>query len=322
ARGAMDLIMSGEAGDIPTAAFLGALGPRALGAQELAGFARSLLSRAVRVDLAKTSLVDTCGTGGDGLGSFNFSTAAALAAAGAGAAVAKHGNRAVSSRSGSADVLEALGVSVDVPPETALRCSRETGFAFLFAPRYHPAMKSVAPLRKALGVRTVFNLLGPLVNPAGVRRQVVGVYHLDLLKTYAEVLRELGAERALVVRGSDGMDELTLTGPTSVWHLERGGLREETVSPEDAGLCRADPSSLRGGDAAENARLMEEVLEGKPGPFLEGTLFNAAAALIAAGLAPGWKDGVALARESIRSGKAMAVLSGLRKIAGSEKKDA
>ena len=322
ARGAMDLIMSGEAGDIPTAAFLGALGPRALGAQELAGFARSLLSRAVRVELPKSPLVDTCGTGGDGLGSFNFSTAAALVAAGAGAAVAKHGNRAVSSRSGSADVLEALGVSVDAPPETALRCCQETGFAFLFAPRYHPAMKIVAPLRKALGVRTVFNLLGPLVNPAGVRRQVVGVYDRALLKTYAEVLRELGAERALVVRGEDGLDELTLTGPTAIWHLEEGRLREETVFPEDAGIGRADPFSLRGGDAAQNARLMEGVLEGRPGPFLDGTLLNAAAALIAAGLAHGWKDGVALARESIRSGKAMAVLSGLRRIAASAKKEA
>ncbi len=317
ARAAMDRLVSGEVSEIQAAALLGALEARGVDEDELVGFAESLREHAIGIEIGRGPLVDTCGTGGDRLGTFNFSTAAALVAAGAGAAVAKHGNRAVSSRSGSADVLEALGVAADAPPETVRRAVEETGFGFLFAPRFHPAMRHVAPVRRALGVRTVFNLLGPLANPANVTRQVVGVPDVDLVPVFARVLLALGAERAMVVHGEDGMDELSPAAPTCVAHVHAGrGISAETVTPEDAGLARSVPGALLGGDAAHNARLLEGVLEGEDGPLADGTVLNAAAALVVAGRASTIRDGVAQARESIRSGRALGVLGKLRGLNG------
>lgn len=315
AREAMDLLVSGTVPEAQAAAFLGALQARGARAEELMGFAQSLRAQAVTAEVRRRPLIDTCGTGGDGLHTFNISTAAALVAAGAGAAVAKHGNRAVSSRAGSADLLEAAGLAVDVPPARAARCVEETGFGFFFAPRCHPALRRLAPLRRALGVRTVFNLLGPLLNPADVRRQVVGIYDPALLETYAQVLAGLGAERVMVVHGAGGMDELSLSGPTRVCHWDAAsGLRLETVQPEDAGLARAGAEALAGGDAAHNARLLAELLAGRPGPLLETVLFNAAAALLVAGSAADLKEGAALARQGVASGRAGQVLEAARRL--------
>lgn len=310
---AMEALVSGEAGEVVAAGLLGALSARPVTAEELAGFAGAMRKLSVRVDVGRTPLIDTCGTGGDGLSTFNFSTAAAFVAAGAGAAVAKHGNRAISSRCGSADILAALGVPVDLGPAAAACAIGRTGFAFLMAPRYHPAMRRVAGVRSRLGVRTVMNLLGPLANPAGVRRQVIGVPDASLAPVYARSLALLGAERALVVAGEDGMDEMTVAGRTLVCHVDGDReIRIEEVTPEDAGLHRADPASLRGGDAVENARTLEAVLEGRPGAILDGVLLNAGAALVAAGLASGIRDGVALAREAVESGSARRVLDAAR----------
>ena len=314
AGAAMDILVSGQAQDAQTAAFLGAIESRGVNREELIGFAQILRQRAVTVAISRESLIDTCGTGGDGLHTFNLSTAAAFVAAGAGAAVAKHGNRSVSSQCGSADVLEALGVAIEDDPPAVQKSVEEIGFGFFFAPRFHPAVRHVSAVRRALGVRTVFNLLGPLINPALVRRQVVGLYDGSLLETYAEVLLDLGVERAMVVRGEDGMDELTLTGRTFICHAQRQkGVWTEIISPEDVNLNRVMPEALRGGTAADNARLLTEVLEGRPGPLLDATLYNAAAAIMVAGLADSLKDGVALARESIRSGRARKVLEDLRR---------
>jgi len=313
AREAMDFLISGKLEPAQIAGFLKAVGPGQLGAGELAGFAETMRANAVSLTIDRRPLVDTCGTGGDGLGTFNFSTAAALVTAGAGVAVAKHGNRAVSSRSGSADVLEALGIAVDPGPEAVREAIEQDGFGFLFAPRYHPAMRHVAPVRKALGIRTVFNLLGPLVNPALVKRQVVGLYDRNLMEIYAETLLLLGAEQVMVVRGEDGMDEFTLTGTTFICHGDQtGGVRTERITPEDVGLKRAESGKLAGGDAAANAKILIAVLEGAEGPISDGTCFNAAAALLVAGAVPTLKDGIAAARESISSGRARNVLEKLR----------
>ncbi len=313
AREAMAFLISGEATDAQIGAFLGAMRTKGATAEELAGFVEGMRRAAVKLEVSREPLIDTCGTGGDGTGSFNFSTAAALVAAGAGVAVAKHGNRAVSSRSGSADVLEALGVPLDLSAEQAREAIERHGFAFLFAPLYHPAMKHVGKARKELGVRTVFNLLGPLANPAGVRRQVVGIYDAAFAETYARVLGLLGAEVALVVHGEDGMDELTLSGKTSIHRLEGGKISHEEVSPEDVGLARAPAEAMRGGSAQENAKKLEAVLRGEEkGPLRDGTLLNAAAALCVAGVAKTLKEGVEAARKSIDSGGAARVLEALR----------
>ncbi len=313
AAGAMEAMIVGETDEVAVAGFLGALSARPVTAEELAGFAGTMRRFSVRVKADRAPLIDTCGTGGDGLSTFNFSTAAAFVAAGAGVAVAKHGNRAVSSRSGSADVLAALGVPIDLGPDEAARAIGRTGFAFLMAPLYHPAMKRLAPVRARLGVRTVMNLLGPLANPAGARRQVVGVPDASLAPVYARALALLGADRALVVAGEDGMDEMTLAGRTLVCHVEGDReIRIEEVTPEDVGLHRSDPAGLTGADADVNARILESVLEGRPGPFLDGTLLNAGAALVAAGVSAGIRDGVALAREAVETGGARRVLDAVR----------
>ena len=286
-----------------TAGFLVALKIKGETPAELAAAAKTMRQMAVPVPLNDESAVDTCGTGGDGAGLFNISTAAAFAAAGAGARVAKHGNRALSGVSGSADVLSELGVPLDLPPQKTAESIRETGFGFMFAPNHHPAMRHAAPVRKELGVRTVFNLLGPLSNPAGVRRQVVGVYDSALLAPYAETLGAAGALRAMVVHGG-GVDEITVAGETEIAELKDGAVFRRTVSPEDAGLSEWTLDSLRVSSAAESAALVCKVLDGEKGAARDIVLLNAAAALIVADIAADFADGVRRAAESVDSGEA------------------
>jgi len=312
ARALMGRLMDGETTPAQTAAVLSALRTRGETVAEITGFAEGMRERAARVELARADAVDTCGTGGDGAGTFNISTTAALVAAGAGAAVAKHGNRAVSSRSGSADVLEALGVPVGLAPDAAGRLVDEVGLGFLFAPAHHPAMRHVMPVRRELGVRTVFNVLGPLTNPAGVRRQVVGVFRADLCETLARVLAALGSTRAYVVHGRDGVDEVSLAAPTLVAELRDGDVSVSEVAPEDFGLRRCAAADLAGGDPAANARLIEAILEGEAGPRTDAVLLNAGFALAAAGLADTPAAGVARAREALAAGGPRRVLAELR----------
>jgi len=305
-------IMDGELDDAMVAALLAALATKGETIAELAGAAAAMRARAVPVPHARPEAIDTCGTGGDGKGTFNVSTAAALVAAAGGAAVAKHGNRAVSSRSGSSDVLAALGVEVDVGPERAGRQLDEHGIAFLFAPRHHPAVAAVMPVRRALGVRTVFNLLGPLTNPAGAKRQLLGVYARERVEPMARVLAELGSERAWVVHGSDGLDELTTTGPSRVAALRDGEVRTFDVEPESLGVRRGRPEELAGGTPEENAAALERLLDGEAGPLAEIVALNAGVALHVAGLEPTPRAGVGRAREVLASGAARAKLEALR----------
>jgi anthranilate phosphoribosyltransferase len=257
-----------------------------------------------RVD-APADAIDVVGTGGDAAGTHNISTSAAFIVAGAGVPVAKHGNRALSSKSGAADVLTALGVKIDLAPEAISRCIKDAGIGFMFAPMHHPAMKHVGPTRVELGTRTIFNLLGPLSNPAGVKRQMVGVFARPWIEPLAKVLGALGSERAWVVHGSDGLDEITTTGPSFVAELADGKVKTFEIKPEDVGLKRAVPADLKGGDAAANASALRAVLEGKPGPFRDVALFNAAAALVVAGKAKTLADGLKLAAKAVDSGEAM-----------------
>lgn len=316
ARETMAAIMDGEATPAQVAAFLVALKMKGETAGEIYGCATAMRERAEKVTSSRAGLTDTCGTGGDGKGTFNISTAAALVAAGAGLPVAKHGNRSVSSRCGSADVLEALGVNLDLTPDAMGRCLDEVGIAFLYAPALHKAMKHAAGPRREVGVRSVFNLLGPLTNPAGAKRQVMGVYAPELTEMMAEVLLLLGAERALVVHGSDGSDELTLSGETLVAEVCEGKLTRYAVTPEDAGLGRAGAEMLTGGGPAENAKLVLRVLNGEEGPHLDVTLLNGGAALYVGGLASGLREGVMLAREAVQNGSALNKLAALKRFTG------
>jgi len=313
AMGLMDSIMTGELSDAQIAGVL--IGLRAKGetVAEIAGFVSTMREKAIRVEPKRDGLVDTCGTGGDGAGTFNVSTATALVAAGAGVCVAKHGNRAVSSRCGSADVLEALGVPLLAPERVAESIDR-VGIGFMFAPHHHPATRHVAAVRRELGIRTVFNLLGPMTNPAGVRRQLVGVFSPDLTETVARVLCELGSEKVYVVHGSDGSDEVTITGETRVSALDDGRVRTFTFQPESVGLRRATNGALAGGSAAENARAIRDVLEGVPGPKRDAVVLNAAFVIDAAGLAGTLQEGAEMAAESIDSGRAKDVLHSLRRV--------
>jgi anthranilate phosphoribosyltransferase len=270
---------------------------------EITGAVTTMRAKMLRVD-APAGAIDVVGTGGDASGSYNISTCAAFVVAGAGVPVAKHGNRALSSRSGAADVLGALGVKIDLAPEAISRCIHEAGIGFMFAPSHHPAMKHVGPTRVELGTRTIFNLLGPLSNPAGVRRQMVGVFSRQWVEPLAHVLKNLGSERAYVVHGSDGLDEITTSGPTSVASLENGQVTTFEIAPDDVGLAKAKPEDLRGGDAEANAQALTEVLKGKKNAFRDVAVFNAAAALVVAGKAKDLKAGVALAQKSIDSGEA------------------
>ena len=296
-------IMSGEATPAQVGAFLVALRLKGETVDEIVGMARVMREHSLAVD-APEAVVDTCGTGGDASGTFNVSTAAAFVVAGAGARVAKHGNRAMTSACGSADVLEALGAKIDLGPEQVARCLREVGIGFMFAQAFHPAMKHVAGPRREIGVRTVFNVLGPLTNPAGAAHQLLGVARAELAPLLAEALGRLGARHALVVHGHGGLDELSLSGPSTVHELRDGALREYTVSPEDVGLSPAPNEAVRGGSPEENAAALRGVLDGKAGPLRDITLLNAAAALVAADLAGDLKDGVALAARAIDSGAA------------------
>ena len=307
---ALDLLMSGVASPVAMGAFLMALRVRGESIDEITGAASFLRSRMTSVD-APPNAVDIVGTGGDSHGTYNVSTAATFVAAGAGVTVAKHGNRAVTSLSGASDVLSALGVKLDVPPVTVSRAIADAGVGFLWAPLYHPAMKTWAPIRADLGVRTLFNLLGPLCNPAGVTRQVLGVYDRRLVEPIAHVLKNLGSKRAWVVHGADGMDELTTTGPTTVAELNDGTIKIFDVTPEDAGLPRANIADLKGGDAATNATALRTLLQGEPGPYRDIVVLNAAAALIVAGKASDLEDGVAKAQTAIDSGRAAQALDRL-----------
>ena len=310
ARAAMGSVMDGEATSAQLAALLVALRMRGETVEELAGFATAMRERVLRVE-APDGAVDTCGTGGDGSNTFNISTAAAIVVAAAGVPVAKHGNRAMTSACGSADVLEALGVATDLSPLEAAEALRTDGFAFLFAQGYHPAMKHAGPTRREIGVRTAFNLIGPMTNPAGARRQVVGVGDPAAAPKMAEVLRLLGSERALVVHGA-GVDELPLDGSGVMYDVTPAGVTKRSVVAAELGLTAAPLSALAGGAPAENAALVEAVLAGKPGPHRDVVLLNAAAAFVAAGRAAGLGDGITLAARTIDSGAASAQLIRLR----------
>ena len=304
ARGVMDEVMAGEATPAQIAGFLVALRAKGETAEEIAGCAEAMREHALAVRPARDDLVDTAGTGGDGAGTLNISTAAALVAAAAGAAVAKHGNRAVSSASGSADVLEALGFELELPPERIAHSIDELGFGFLFAPAHHPAMKHAAPVRRELATRTVFNVLGPLTNPAGARAQVVGVFAPELARTLAEVLAQLGARRAFVVHGAYGIDELSPAGPNLVCEVVDGSVHERTIDPQELGVARCAPDALLGGTPARNAARIRAVFGGEEGGARDAILLNAAGAIAAAGHAADLREGLGLAREAVDSGAA------------------
>jgi anthranilate phosphoribosyltransferase len=304
ARDAMDEIMSGAATPAQIAGFLVALRAKRETADEIAGCAEAMRAHVLAVRPQRDDLVDTAGTGGDGARTINISTAAALVAAAAGAAVAKHGNRAVSSASGSADVLEALGFNLEVEHERIARSIDELGFGFLFAPTHHPAMRNAAAVRRELATRTVFNVLGPLTNPAGARAQVVGVYAPELVRTIAEVLAQLGARRAFVVHGAGGIDELSPAGPNRVCEVVDGSVRERVIDPQELGLARADVRELVGGSPDENAQAIREVLAGAGGARRDAILLNAAGAIAASGRADDLRDGLELARDAVDSGAA------------------
>ena len=311
----MEEILSGSVQTPEIVRLLRGISARPVQSQELVGFASVMRRHAAPVFTKETlrppNLLDTCGTGGDGCETFNISTAAAIVASAAGACVAKHGNRASSSRCGSADVLEALGVRVDISLQRAGECIREVGLGFLFAPTAHAAARHAAPARKEIGVRTVFNLLGPLTNPAGAHSQIVGVYSAAVLELIAETLKELGIQRAFVVHGADGLDEISLSGETHVIELRDGQTRHFTVTPEDFGIARASLETLRGGNDTENAALIERVLNGEPGPRRDITVMNAAAALVTAGLAKDFCSGAKMAADAISSGAAKEKLGAL-----------
>src|SRR5690348_433216 len=307
AAAAFDAMMSGEATPSQMGGLLMALRVRGETIDEITGAVSAMRSKMLTVS-APADAIDVVGTGGDASGSYNISTCAAFIVAGAGVPVAKHGNRALSSRSGAADVLAALGVNIELPPDAITRCIDQAGIGFMFAPAHHPAMKHVGPTRVELGTRTIFNLLGPLSNPAGVKRQMVGVFSRQWVEPLAHVLKNLGCERAIIVHGSDGLDEITTSGSTSVASLGNGEVKTFEIAPEDVGLKRAAPEALRGGDADQNAKALMAVLKGERGPFRDIAVFNAAAALIVAGRAADLKSGVAMAQKSIDSGEAEASL--------------
>jgi anthranilate phosphoribosyltransferase len=301
----MGNILQGQASDIELAALLGALAARGETSAEIAGFASTLRSASNPLplsDIERSELVDTCGTGGDASGSFNISTAAALVAAAAGAHVAKHGNRAVTSLCGSADVLEALGIPIHLSPTEAAQALRNQRFAFLLAPSHHPQLKAVMPVRKALGVRSILHILGPLLNPAGARRQVMGVYQSRLVPLVANAMILLDIQHAMVVHGDGNLDEIALSGPTEIAELRNGHVTQYTITPEQFGLQRAPLESLTGGNAAVNALILNGIFAGKPGPPRDVVLLNAAAVLVVGGLAQTLQAGIQLAANTIDSG--------------------
>jgi anthranilate phosphoribosyltransferase len=322
AAAAMEAIMSGAATNAQIAAFLTALRMKGETVEELIGFAQVMRQKAVRirvhdVEVAgltgtdREMLIDTCGTGGDATGTFNVSTATAFVVAGAGLKVAKHGNRSVSSMCGSADVVETLGINLELTPQKVARCIEEVGIGFLYAPLLHTAMKHVMPVRREMAIRTVFNMLGPLTNPASANAQIIGVYAAALTEPLARVLAELGTVRAFVVHGADNLDEILNTGESRVSEVREGMVRSYTVRPEDFGLARATIGELRGGDREENARIIRAILDGDPGPRRDIVLMNAAAALVAGGKARDLKEGVGLAAQAVDGGAAARKLDAL-----------
>jgi anthranilate phosphoribosyltransferase len=306
----MGEMMEGQATPAQMGAFLIGLRLKGESVEEIAGLARTMREKAHRVHVSD-AVVDTCGTGGDNAGTFNVSTAAAFVVAGLGVKVAKHGNRAMSSACGSADVLEALGVKITLGPDGVRRCLEEVGVGFMFAQAFHPAMRNVAGVRREIGVRTVFNILGPLTNPAGAVHQVIGVADATLAPKMAAALNLLGARHVLLVHGQDGIDELSLSAASSIWELQQGRVREYSVTPEDAGLQRAPRAALAGGSAQDNAAILRAILAGETGPQRDMVLLNAAAALVAADRAGDLREGVDLARQSIDKGWARGKLEGL-----------
>lgn len=307
ARDAMTAVMGGDATPAQIAAFIVSLRIKGETVEEITGLVEAMRAAAVTVDVG-VPVVDTAGTGGDRSGSFNISTTAALIAAGAGAKVAKHGNRSASSQCGSADVLEELGVVIDLAPDKTAALVRDEGFGFFFAPLYHPAMRHAGPVRRELGIPTVFNFLGPLANPAGAKRQAIGVSDPKMAERMIGVLHNLGSEYAFVYYGEDGLDEITTTGPTYIYRLRDGEVTHAEFTPEDFGVARSKSEDLQGGDAAVNAAIVRAVLGGEMGPRRDVALVNAAPALVAAGLAKGFEEGVSVAAASIDSGAAAAVL--------------
>ncbi len=310
ARDAFDTMLAGGVTNAQAAAFLMALRVRGETTEEIAGAVGAMRGKMLTVQ-APDDAIDIVGTGGDSSGSYNVSTLAAIIAAACGAAVAKHGNRAASSRSGAADVLTALGVKVGLDPAATARCIARAGVGFMFAPTHHASMRHVAPVRTELGTRTIFNLLGPLSNPAGVRTQLIGAFSETWLEPMVRVLDQLGSTRIWAVHGSDGLDEITTTGPTKVVSLDHGRIESLTIAPEDVGLARARPEDLRGGEPAQNAAALRDVLDGQKTPFRDIAAFNAAAALLVAGRAGDLRDGLRQATEALDSGKAKATLAAL-----------
>ena len=316
-RAVMEQIMSGQATDAQIGAFLVALRIKGETIDEIAGCAEVMREKATSIGTAHSDLIDTCGTGGDDSGTFNISTTSAFVACGAGLAVAKHGSRSISSQCGSADVLAALGVNVEAAPEKVGECIDEVGIGFLFAIALHGAMKHAIGPRRELATRTIFNILGPLTNPAGAKRQLIGVFDGALTAALAGVLRELGSERALVVHGSDGLDEITLTGPTQVSELKDGQISTRQLHPGDFGLQTVSAEALKGGDADYNARILRGVLDGEEGPQRDVVLLNSAAAIVVGGRAEDITAGLEVARESIDSGKARQALDRLVEVSNS-----
>ncbi|MCK4739047.1 MAG: anthranilate phosphoribosyltransferase [Deltaproteobacteria bacterium] len=310
--GVMEEVMTGEATPAQIGAFITALRMKGETVTEITGAARVMRSKATRIKVAGDFVVDTCGTGGDNSNTFNISTCVAFVVAGAGITVAKHGNKSVSSRSGSADVLKSLGVNIEASTKVVEQSLSEIGIGFLFAPLLHGAMKFAAPVRRELGIRTIFNILGPLTNPAGAPYQVLGLYDKNLTEPLAEVLRNLGSKRAFVVHGDDGLDEITLTTSTKISELRDGAVKTYQVQPEDFGLDTCSPDDLLGGSPEDNAKIISDILGGKKGPPRDVVLLNASAAIVAAGNAESFTEGVALASEAIDSGKAMKKLEGLK----------
>lgn len=303
-------IMEGEATPAQLGSFLTALRLKGETPEEIAGMATVMREKALKVQVEGT-LVDTAGTGGDGKGSFNVSTAAAFVAAASGLKVAKHGNRAASGSCGSADVLEALGVKIDLGPEGVKRCIEQVGIGFMFAPTFHPAMRHAAPVRREIGIRTVFNLLGPLTNPAGAQCQLLGVAEAGLGEKMAEVLKLLGSEHSLVVNGEDGLDELTLGAKTRIWEIKNGSTHSSTVSPDELNLPMTSSEDIKGGDKEDNARTLRQVFQGEKGPIRNVVLLNSAAVLLVGGKVQNLSEGLKLADEAIDSGEALNRVTGL-----------
>jgi anthranilate phosphoribosyltransferase len=304
-KSAMEELMEGKCSPAQTGAFLATLRSKGETPEEIAAAVQTLREKATRVPVKNANVIDTCGTGGDHSGTFNISTASALVAAGAGAAVAKHGNKAMSSSCGSANVLQELGLNLDLSAEQVAESIDRFNIGFLFAMKLHGAMRHVGPARQELAQRTIFNILGPMLNPAGAKRQIIGVFDVSLLRTLAEVLQKTGSEHVMVVAGKDGLDEITLTASTQVAELKEGNISEYELDPQDFGLTLCSADELKGGSASENAEIIRTILKGEKGPKGDITLLNAAAALYVAGLAHDIPDGITKARESIDSGTAL-----------------